>query len=467
MFTTVNSPESICLTISLAVREIRNIVHAAGGRCFAVGGAVRDHVMGKPSKDMDLLVTGVPMDLLISVLSEKAKVDLVGRSFGVLKITLLGETVDVALPRTEKSTGARRGEFEVFSDHNLSAEADLSRRDLTMNAIAVDLMDGTVVDPHNGLQDIREGRICAVGDPRERFNEDSTRMLRAIRFIAKTGFQLDGGTEHAIADQAHLIRGEAVERVWEEIRRMVSYESADYTLQALRAFRDTCLLEEAIPEFAPSIGFEQKNPHHEFTVDEHVFQAVWYAVSRGFSVRARLAALLHDIAKPATFTEVNGHGHFFGHEDAGAVMVTSVLTRMKATSEDITSISKIVGEHLRPQEGSSDRVLRRYIATMGDLTEDGMACRESDLAAHARHIAVKAREIMDGFRERLPALDAVKGFGVAQLALRGDTIAREFRVNGKGIGDLKKRATAAVIDGLVPNEPELLLAFLKQPAEQS
>jgi tRNA nucleotidyltransferase (CCA-adding enzyme) len=445
-----------------ATRAIVDAVHAAGGTAYFVGGCVRDRLLGIEPKDRDLLVTGLSVDKLLEILP--GKVDAVGKSFGVLKVTLEGETIDVALPRTERSTGTGHRDFVVVTDPGLTVEDDLARRDFTMNAMAVHAGTDVLIDPFNGLEDLlRYRRVRAVGVDLERFREDPLRMLRAVRFVARMRLDIATSTAWAIKDSAPLLASVAKERVFDEVSKLLATDGAT---PALKEMVNLGMMRYIIPEWMELVDFEQHNQHHDRTVDRHVLDALDYAISRGASLRCRWAVLLHDIAKPQTFTvDEHGHGHFYQHEDRGAVKAAFILERLKAPTDLIRSVSKIVSEHLRPPADASDRVLRRFTADLGELTEDALLCRESDLHAHA-NAGARVDEVRS-YRERLKAFTQVSGFTEAKLALRGDEIAKTFGVSGPRIGRLKKLATAAVVEGLVPNEPVELAAYLSKHLEEA
>lgn len=441
-----------------AVTKVSKVVSSFGGRVFEVGGGVRDALLGVPSKDVDLLVTGVPVDDLVKGLP--GKVDLVGASFGVLKVTLEGVTLDVALPRSEFSTGEGHRDFKVESDHSLPVEADLSRRDFTMNAVAVDLVSGEVVDPFGGRSDVEARLVRAVGDPLERFKEDPLRVLRALRFVAKLGFDVESKTFGAMRECAPLVATVSPERVAGELTGLLSASDASHVGKALRFLRDSGVLEAVLPEFTDAIGFDQRSPYHDRTVDEHTFDTVEHTVSRGASLEVRLAALLHDIAKPEMFSVGDdGVGHFYRHEDRGAEVAQSVLLRLRMASKVVGRVTLLVAEHPKPTPPVGKKALRRFVARMGEATEDALMLREADLAAHAGSSAEKARALMDEVREAVKSLDVV-GFDHKQLALRGDEIMELFGVSGREVGHLKEMATRAVVDGLVPNEKGCVRRYL-------
>jgi tRNA nucleotidyltransferase/poly(A) polymerase len=448
------------VSISPAVDAVREAVSRAGGGTYLVGGSLRDRLIGRPQHDHDLMVVRIALARLPGLLGGQV----VGESFAVLNLRLLGEKLDVAVPRRERSTGPKHRDFAVEGDPDLPVDQDLARRDFTMNAMALCLDDGTTVDPFGGADDVAAETIRAVGDASARFTEDPLRMLRAARFVAQLGFSPEPATRDAMASCAALVSTVARERIVEETTKLLGGPSAPAVGAALRLLRDAGLLQIVCPPFAASVGFEQKNPHHHLAVDEHVFAAVEHAVARGASARARLAVLLHDVGKPASFTVgEDGAGHFFGHEDLGADMVRGWMapTSMPFPTDLAAAVELIVREHLRPPSDASDKVLRRWLALMGDAWEDALACREADLSAHSSKVAKGAVEWADGIRARVAALGTdIRGFDESRLALRGGEIAARFGAKGPEIGRLKRLAAQAVIDGEVPNEAEAIAAWL-------
>lgn len=200
------------------IEDIKSI----GGDLYAVGGIVRDELLGKESKDLDILITGVPMDKIEQIASKYGKVDAVGKQFGVLKFKPYGyegEDIDIAIPRTEKSTGegGHKG-FDVVSDHNLSIEDDLLRRDFKINALAKDL-NGKIIDPYGGLQDIKDKKISMVNP--EAFSDDPLRMLRAVNFASRFGFDIDSDTMENIRKNAHKIKEIPPERILIEFDKII------------------------------------------------------------------------------------------------------------------------------------------------------------------------------------------------------------------------------------------------------
>ena len=432
------------------------------GELYLVGGAVRDALLGAPSKDTDYLVTGVPLEDLHSHLAMWARVDLVGSSFGVLKLTFQSETVDVALPRTEQSTGVHHRDFQISADPSLSLETDLMRRDFTVNAMARRLSDGALIDPFGGERDLERRVLRVVGDANERFLEDPLRMLRLARFIAKLAFAPDPVTARAAADHAALIGSVAPERIQTELLGLLSSRSSSAILAALRFLRDAGLLSVIIPEFAPCTGFDQANPHHDLTLDEHIFQAVYHAASRDTSSLVRLALLLHDIGKPDRQSfGADGIAHYYHHEGRSADLALTILERLKFSNDDTDAVVTLVANHMRPPTDASQRTLRRFKRDLGKLWPEALEVRLADRLAHAPDGSDSVAEWHKDFDvlEQLPA--QLEGFTQAQLAVSGEELMQVFKlVAGRQIGELKRRAVEAVIEGEIENENSAILEYL-------
>jgi tRNA nucleotidyltransferase (CCA-adding enzyme) len=457
-------PRLIMTRLELTQR-LTDAVTAHGGEAYLVGGAVRDALLGLPVKDEDVLVTGVPWDTLLAVLQPIGHVDVVGASFGVVKLSRNHVTIDVTLPRTERSTGVGHRDFEVSYNPHLGVESDLERRDFTVNAMAVHLSDGQLVDPFGGANDLENRVLQAVGNASERFSEDPLRMLRAARFMAKLDFTLHPRTREAAHDHAHLIETVAPERVAHELWGMLSAVHPDGVHRALAFLRDAGLLTRIIPEFRASIGFDQQNPHHHLTLDEHVFQAIRYAVLRNANPTARLALLLHDIAKPATQSfGTDGVAHYYQHEVEGAHAARTILERLRFSNDVLHAVVRIVRQHMRPPRQASTRSLRRWVNDLGPDWIAALECREADLHAHVLPEGFDPRAWADHVRERCQAFSAdIASFDERALAVSGADLMREFGVPaGPELGRLKKLAARAVVDGELENQKEIILEWLNK-----
>lgn len=352
---------------------------------FVVGGAVRDAVMGRAGrKDLDLVVRGVALEDLSSLLAGHGEVNLVGRSFGVLKFRPRGshDEIDIAWPRTERAgmSGGYR-DFAVQADPDLPIERDLARRDFTMNAIAYDLGARAVVDPHGGLDDIASGTVRAVGDPSLRFTEDHSRMLRAIRFACELGFEIEEKTWEALCRRMpHL---DDVREGPEGPDRVVPYETvakefvkamAADPARAVGLLSGSGALFRLIPELSRLAACEQSPDHHaEGDVWTHTLLAIEKLRGPEFAelfpgetatAETAIAVLLHDIEKPSSAETREGRITFYGHAERGATTAGAIAVRLRLASAGIDAgrLSWLVRNHLFPNLVDLDGVRRTTLA---------------------------------------------------------------------------------------------------------
>ena len=318
--------------------RIASAFTAAGFQLFLVGGAVRDIVSGKRPEDVDLLTTATP-DEAAEIFPE---IKLTGASFGVMRLKEGGTTFEIASAREERNymDGRHPGEIRCTRD----PDVDAMRRDFTINAMRLDPLSGELFDPAGGLEDLRRGIIRTVGDPEKRFKEDYLRMLRAIRFAAKTGFELEEKTFDALCKFSFLAAELAGERIREELTRILTGKHPD---RALRLLLETGLLKAVLPEAAALSGVTQPPEYHpEGDVFEHIclmFKHMAYP-----DPQLAWSVLLHDIGKPVTRSvEPGGRIRFFCHEERGAEMVREIAERLHFSLHDRESIARAVRNHMR------------------------------------------------------------------------------------------------------------------------
>ena len=265
---------------------------------YAVGGRVRDEIRaeleGSESSiaDSDYVVVGLGLDELVNCLGSIGRVDIVGASFSVLKVTVDGETVDVATARRERSFGVGHRDFEIVSGPEVTLEEDLGRRDFRMNMLARALPSGTIVDPYDGIDDIRARRIDILTP--QSFIEDPLRMLRAAQFSARFGYQVTPASRAAMVAAAPLVRSVSAERVQEELAKLFTASKPSIGMDLLQ---ETGVLVYLWPELVEGVGVEQ-NEWHAYDVWRHSL-ATLDATPPG-DLSLRLAALLHDVGKPRT-----------------------------------------------------------------------------------------------------------------------------------------------------------------------
>ncbi len=333
---------------------------------YAVGGRVRDEFRARldgierPPKDLDYVVTGLPLDGLLAALELAGRVDVVGASFAVVKFRHRAGEADIALPRRERSTGVGHKDFAVEAGPEIPLADDLRRRDFRMNMIARRVADDEIVDPYGGIEDIRFGRIDIVDEAA--FDEDPLRMLRAAQFAARFGYVLSERTEAAMRAAAALVSSVSAERVGEEFAKLFGARAPSVGIEILRT---TGVLAYVWPELLEGIGVDQ-NDWHAYDVYRHNL-ATLDAAPRG-DLTLRLAALLHDVAKPRTAApREDGRGNsFYQHEQVGAEMVPAMLARLRLPNETVQTVSHLVRQHMYSADPElQDKTLRRFVRRIG------------------------------------------------------------------------------------------------------
>jgi len=425
------------------VKPVEDFVRSLGLDAYLVGGAVRDELLGRISKDTDFLVTGLDTASLRDALAAHGRVEdlvvanravglrLYPRDYALRAFAPAG--IELAPPRREVSTGPGRHDFEIRVDATATVEEDLARRDFTVNAIARRLADGELVDPYGGRDDLRAKVLRTVSS--SSFAEDPLRIVRGLRFVSQIGLEPDTQTLQQMGEQASsvaLVSGERIggglsaDGLGELSKLLLGNEPA----RALRLARDTGVLAALLPEFAPAIGFDQESRWHDLTVDEHTFAVIQAAAAAEAPLRIRLATLFHDLGKPySAWRGEDGRLHFYAHdgraahEEIGADLADAALRRLRYPTKLRTHVRAIVRHHML-EVGRGDALrARKLLARYGDelaldLVEhkdadlrgkrlDGLP--EDELAALAAFRLVLARERASAHR-------------LADLAVSGDDL---------------------------------------------
>jgi poly(A) polymerase len=337
-----------------AVWNAYQALRKAGGTVYVVGGAVRDALLQKEPKDIDLMVTGVPSEQVNYVLENlPGRVDLTGKNFGVYRYNTKGHEVEIALPRTERSTGDRRVDFEVNVDHSLPVEDDLLRRDFTVNSMAVDLDSGRLVDPYGGARDI-EQRALRTTHPAS-FREDPTRLIRALVMNGRYGFTPDEATRQQMRENAVRLPLESADAKQPIIEKLMK---SNRPAQGIRLAQETGLLPHMFPEVASHWDFDQNNPHHNYSLGEHLTNVLEGVSEQSDDPDLRMAALLHDIGKPASaWTNPDtGFNHYYrgpegqgaDHEAVGAEMAENRLHALRWPKARSKRIVHLIQHHMFP-----------------------------------------------------------------------------------------------------------------------
>ena len=346
------------------VSRVTSELKKAGYEAYIVGGCVRDLLLGKKPKDWDVTTNATP-EQIIGLFKDTFYENDYG-TVGVVNEDVSHETlkvIEVTPYRIESGYSDNRRPDSVTFSTNL--KDDLKRRDFTINALAYDPDTAELVDLYNGQKDLQNKLIRAVGNPDERFKEDGLRILRAIRLQAELGFEIEPETQKALSENAALLKNIAVERIREEFNRILL--SADPS-EALRLCQKTAVLSHIMPELEEGIGIDQ-NKAHAFDVWNHLMKTVQHAAKKKFSLPVRLAALLHDIAKPATrrWSPEKKEWTFYGHDVVGERTVLKILKRLKYPKDLIDQVTKLVRWHMffSDTEKITLSAVRRLIANVG------------------------------------------------------------------------------------------------------
>lgn len=351
------------LSIPQEVDGVARTLRGAGYEAYLIGGCVRDLLLHKTPKDWDVTTNATPEQI-----QQLFPDSFYENTFGTVGVKTRVEdptlaVVEVTPYREEgKYSDARRPDEVRFAD---TIVEDLRRRDFTVNAIAYDPTTHEFVDLHQGIDDLNRKTLRAVGDPHERFAEDALRMMRAIRLSAELGFTVDPETMAGIATNAALLSKISSERIRDEFIKLINSTSP---MQGLYVAQRVGLLAHIIPELEEGIGCTQ-NQAHAFDVFEHLLRSLQHAADSGWSLDIRLAALLHDIGKPATKRVDEGSGDitFYGHEVVGAKMAKKILERFKFPKDTIERVVSLIRWHMffsDPDQITLSAV-RRTIANVG------------------------------------------------------------------------------------------------------
>lgn len=425
----------------------------AAGRIYEVGGAVRDRFMpGRTVKDRDYLVTGVPYDQLTRILKSYGRVDLVGRSYGVIKFTQHRKeksyTFDIALPRREHSTGVGHKDFAVEFDPGIRVEDDLTRRDFTINAMAIALDTDDLIDPLGGKPDL-DNHTLRMTSPQS-FTEDPLRMLRAVQFAARFGFVVEPQTREAIRQNVGLITTVSQERIAEELNKLLLL--AEKPSDGFRLMQELGLLGHILPELEACVGVEQPGGFHAYDVFEHTLRCIDAAPAR---LNTRWAALFHDINKPQAKRLTDEGATFYGHESMGARTAARAMKRLRYGKDLIEDVTTLVDRHMFTT-GVTDKGMRRLIRRVGqELIFDLLDLRRADVVAQGKG---GTTEDVDEFEQQIrDEIDRKPPFSLSDLALDGrDIMARYNLPPSKTVGRILDYLMEQVLDNPENNTTELL-----------
>ena len=443
--------QSLIFQIPEAVAEIFDCLENAGFQTVAVGGCVRDALLGNLPHDWDAATAATPEEMK-QVLSSFRLIE-TGLRHGTLTVLNQGMGLEITTFRREGSYGDSRHPDTVTFTRSL--EEDLARRDFTVNAMAYSPTEG-LVDLFGGQEDLKAGRLRCVGDAKHRFQEDALRMVRAMRFASVLGFSIEETAADAMNDQRERLSYVAWERIGEEMKKLLCGKNA---ASVLRNF--PMMAGQIFPELLPCMGFEQHNPHHFGTVWEHTLRALEYAVPE---LPVRLAVLLHDVGKPHCFSlDESGIGHFYGHARISSQMANEACRRLRLDNALRERVVRLVDLHDGPMI-DREKLVRRRLRQLGEEAFfQLMEVQRADTCGLAEPFC----------RERLPQLAEIEKIAhmvleqgaclnMNQLAISGRELLALGMEPGPEIGRVLRELLAAVSEGELANEPADLLNFAQQ-----
>jgi tRNA nucleotidyltransferase (CCA-adding enzyme) len=433
-----------------SVKMVLDSLEAAGFEAYAVGGCVRDSVLGRTPDDWDVTTSALPMEIKRVF---RRTVD-TGIEHGTVTVLIGEHSHEVTTYRIDGSYRDFRHPDKV--SFTTSLKEDLARRDFTVNAMAYNEREG-LVDIFGGMDDLQRKVIRCVGDPMERFSEDALRILRAVRFSAQLGFSIDAGTREAVRALAQNLSNISAERIATELIKLITSDHPE----ELKTAQELGITRVILPEFDRMLETPQNTPYHYLNVGEHTLRAMG-AVQKDKVLR--LTMLLHDSGKPEKrTTDRFGIDHFKGHADVSVSIADRVMRRLKLDNDTIGKVKVLIRYHdwrLKPEK----KQVRRAMATIGEeLFPYLMQVQYADAIAQSDYIKEETlQRIMSVWEVSREILRDGECISLSQLAITGkDLIAIGYR-QGPGIGKTLHQALDAVLDEPEKNDREFLLLIARQ-----
>ncbi len=477
----------------LLLKKIARAAEALGTECYLTGGFVRDKVLGRPTKDMDIVCTGDGIELAKTVAKSLDPVPKVSyfKTFGTANIkVILSEKTDSS--KTPSSGGGlgEAGEAldlefvgarkESYLPHSRKPEVssgtlkdDQNRRDFTINALAISLNSkdyGKLIDPFNGVKDLGKKIIRTPLEPDQTFSDDPLRMMRAIRFATQLGFIIEDKTWKGIGDNVHRIGIVSQERITDELNKIIVSPKPSFGFDLL--YRSG-LLQKIFPQMVELAGAENRDGLGHKDNFYHTLQVLDNLSEKTNDLWLRWAAVLHDIAKPLTKKFEQGHGWtFHGHEVVGGRMVVKIFTKLKLPlNEKMRLVRKLVELHLRPisltRENITDSAIRRLLFDAGDDIDSLMLLCEADITSKNK---VKVKRYLENFglvRQRCREVEDKDHIRNWQPPISGEIIMETFGLSpSKPVGLIKDAVKDAILDGIIENNYQAAHLFMIEKAKE-
>lgn len=430
---------SCSIKIPTFVSFIMEQLHKNGFNAFIVGGAIRDALLERKALDWDI-TTNATVDNVKSIFKN------------IRQFALKHETITLVNSGEFFEITAMKGGGGINAD----IYSDLCHRDFTINAMAYDEKKSIVLDPHNGASDIKRKIVKAVNDPAERFREDPLRMLRAVRIAGELGFKIEEKTLDNISSHSYLLKMVSVERIRDELIRIILCEKPSKLLEILQR---TGVLQHVVPELLEGYGMTQ-NSWHSYTVFEHVIKTVDNVPPNHL---LRFAALLHDVGKPRVKEDVNGTCHFYNHEKVSSSMTKEIMERLRFSNEDIKKVTNLISNHMIDYNDAwSDGAIRRLIRRAGmESIGDLLLLKKADIIAHGK-VDLNTDPI-DHLEARINKIKKDNtSINISDLAISGKKIMDTLDLApGPDVGNILEKLLEIIIDNPEFNSEEKLTGILQ------
>ncbi|NJC28434.1 CCA tRNA nucleotidyltransferase [Neolewinella antarctica] len=441
-------------------RKIFEVISRAaaelGFPTYVVGGYVRDRLLARPSKDLDIVCVGSGIELAQRVgnaLHPRSRVTVYKR-FGTAALKHRDLEIEFVGARKE----SYRSDSRKPTVESGSLSDDQNRRDFTINALAISLNEhdyGTIIDPFNGLEDLEAKRLITPLEPGKTFSDDPLRMMRGVRFAAQLGFKIDRKTLIGMRDNAHRLKIISWERIATEMNKLLLSPRPSV---GLKLMSDTKLMDYVLPEMTALKGVESRNGRKHKDNFLHTIQVVDQLAEKSGDLWLRWASLLHDIGKARTKRwESNAGWTFHAHDAVGANMVPKIFRRLRLPNDKLKYVQKLVALHQRPisltQEEISDSAVRRILYEAGNDIDDLMKLCESDITSKNPNKVTRYLKNYGELRDRMVEIEASDNLRDWQPPITGEYIMETFAIRpSRQVGLIKDAVREAILDGDIPNE---------------